>query len=181
MNSSNDNPPPFLPLEETNNNDDENADGKSKRRKSNIKSIPNQTDKLKKFLGIFMAILVLVLLYDSIVTPPEQRFIKPDASERFLRWVQHHPSQGIVAFMVVIAAAVVLLLPIGTPLTIGCGFVYKTAYGWRMGVFIATVVSISGSALGAVTCFLLGRYLFRDHVKAWIRNYPLFVAIDIGK
>ena len=187
-----DNPPPFLPLEESNNTshstndsqslmmDESVGDGKRKRKSNNPSKNANQSDKIKKGIGIFMALLVLFLLYDAIVTPPEKRFLKPDASDRFLRWVQHHPLQGIAAFIIVFAVAVVLLLPVGTPLTIGCGFVYKGAYGWKLGVVIATVVSIAGSAAGAVTCFLLGRYLLRDHVKTWIRKYPLFVAIDIG-
>ncbi|KAL3904946.1 MAG: hypothetical protein SGARI_004686 [Bacillariaceae sp.] len=39
---------------------------------------------------------------------------------------------------------------------------------------------MAGSTLGAVTCFLLGRYLMRDTVKRWVRNYPLFDAIDVA-
>ena len=86
-----------------------------------------------------------------------------------------------IGLTTIIATAVILLVPVGTPLTIGCGFVYKSVYGWRWGVFIATLVSMAGSICGAVSCFLLGRYLMRDHVRTWIRKYPMFVAIDIGK
>ncbi|NJK53074.1 MAG: hypothetical protein HC936_10140 [Leptolyngbyaceae cyanobacterium SU_3_3] len=73
------------------------------------------------------------------------------------------------------------MIPIGTPITLGCGYIYKGLYGWKLGVLIATIVSMGGSALGAVTCFLLGRYLMRDQVRLWIKKYPLFDAIDIGK
>lgn len=181
---SNDNPPPFLPLEEANNSDGGSflEDSKLKRVKSHKKGAQSaaSADKAKKLVGLFFAFVVLFLLHDTLFTPPEKRFIKPDASDRFLRWVQVHPLRGIGAFMLVIASAVVLLLPVGTPLTIGCGFVYKTAYGWRMGFFIGIVVSMAGSAAGAVACFLLGRYLLRDHVRTWIRKYPLLVAIDIA-
>lgn len=184
MANSNDNPPPFLPLEESNDSEDVSLldDSKLKRVKSHKKGSqpPASADKAKKLVGLVFALLVLFLLHDTLFTPPEKRFIKPDASDRFLRWVQIHPLRGIGAFMLVIASAVVLLLPVGTPLTIGCGFVYKTAYGWRMGFFIATIVSMAGSATGAVACFLLGRYLLRDHVRTWIRKYPLLVAIDIA-
>ena len=76
--------------------------------------------------------------------------------------------------------SVVCMIPIGTPLTLGCGYIYKGAYGWQLGVLIATAVSMIGSALGAVICFLLGRYLMRDTVKKWIRKYPIFDAIDIA-
>lgn len=79
-----------------------------------------------------------------------------------------------------IAFAVVVMVPIGTPLTLGCGYIYKGAYGWKLGLTIATLVAMGGSALGAVICFLLGRYLMRDRVRQWIKNYPLFGAIDAG-
>jgi uncharacterized membrane protein YdjX (TVP38/TMEM64 family) len=176
MTSSNEAPPPFLPLEEANatsfiEEEDPLEKKHSKRTKTSVNNV-------KRIIGILFGCLVLFLLYDAIFRPPEKRLIKPDASDRFLRWVQLHPLRGIVAFVVVIASAVILLLPVGTPLTIGCGFVYKSAYGWKMGFVIATVVSMFGSASGAISCFLLGRYLMRDHVRQWIRKYPLFVAID---
>ncbi|CAB9498284.1 Snare associated golgi protein [Seminavis robusta] len=188
--SNHDSPPPFLPLEEVYEPEnsslllldevDNNNNLKGHKRSKREKDVDNTTDNIKRAVGILIALLVLFLLYDAIFRPPEKRFIKPDASDRFLRWVQHHPVRGIVAFMLVIAMAVVLLLPVGTPLTIGCGFVYKSAYGWKLGVFIATMVSMLGSGAGAVACFLLGRYLLRDHVRTWIVKYPLFVAIDIA-
>ena len=180
-------PPPFLPLEESNEAYREqdnllsfnyaNNKGHPKTRKAR----EEQSNNIKRAIGMTFAFLVIFLLYDAFFTPPEKRFIKPDASDRFLRWVQRYPLRGIVAFMLVFAVAVMLLLPVGTPLTIGCGFVYKGAYGWKLGVFIATMVSMLGSGAGAVACFLLGRYLLRDHVRSWIVKYPLFVAIDIGE
>lgn len=127
-----------------------------------------------------MLSLLALVIWDAVLTPPERRWIKPDFSETFLLWVQDHPIRGLLAFLVVIAVAVVFMVPIGTPLTLGCGYVYKGAYGWKLGLTIATAVSMAGSALGAVVCFLLGRYLMRDQVRTWIRKYPLFDAIDAG-
>ena len=181
------NHPPFLPLEETGVGvgvasvvpTTHQGQGSSTISTAATKS-PSDSPSIKRLLGIFFGAIMLFLLYDAMVRPPEQRFIKPDASDRFLRWVQVHPLRGMVAFVLVIASAVVLLIPVGTPLTIGCGFVYKSAYGWKLGFFVATIVSMFGSAAGAVSCFLLGRYLMRDHVRTWIRKYPLFVAIDIA-
>jgi len=46
---------------------------------------------------------------------------------------------------------------------------------------VGTVVSVLGSGIGAVMCFLLGRYLMRERVRKWIRKYPLFDAIDVGE
>jgi uncharacterized membrane protein YdjX (TVP38/TMEM64 family) len=132
----------------------------------------------KKVVSIVMLSLLALVIWDAVLTPPERRWIKPDFSETFLLWVQDHPIRGLLAFLVVIAVAVVFMVPIGTPLTLGCGYVYKGAYGWKLGLTIATAVSMAGSALGAVVCFLLGRYLMRDQVRTWIRKYPLFDAID---
>lgn len=134
----------------------------------------------KQIVGAAMALLLLGLLWDATITPPEKRFIKPDASDRFLIWVQSNPYMGLGAFLIVIAACVVLMIPAGTPLTLGCGYVYKGVYGWILGVTVATAISMLGSALGACGCFLLGRYLMRERVRKWSRNYPLFDAIDIG-
>jgi hypothetical protein len=135
----------------------------------------------KKVVSSIMFMLIAMIIWDAMFASPEHRLLKPDFADTFLIWVQAHPSKGAVGLLLLIAVAVVFMIPIGTPLTLGCGYIYKGAYGWRLGLTIATVVSMGGSALGAVTCFLLGRYLMRDQVRTWIKKYPLFVAIDVGK
>lgn len=135
----------------------------------------------KKIVSIVMLMIVLSIVYDASMRSPEDRFLKPDLAGKFLVWVEANPYWGLIAFLCVIAVCVVLLIPIGTPLTLGCGYIYKGVYGWTMGLAVATFVSMAGSALGAVLCFLLGRYLMRDRVRQWVRQYPLFDAIDMGK
>jgi len=135
----------------------------------------------KALVSASMCFVIGMVVWDSVFTPPERRMIKPESSMILLEWVQEHPVQGLLAILLVIAGCVVVMVPLGTPLTLGCGYVYKGAYGWKLGVAIATAVSMGGSALGAVLCFLLGRYLMRDTVRKWIKAYPLFVAIDVGK
>jgi hypothetical protein len=135
----------------------------------------------KKIVGMLVFGTMALLLWDALMRPPEERFLKPDAAADFLKWVEINPYWGLGAFLIVIAICVILLLPIGTPLTMGCGFIYKGVYGWYVGVAVATLVSMAGSALGAVGCFLLGRYMMRDRVRKWVRKYPLFDAIDMGK
>ena len=110
--------------------------------------------------------------------PPQDRWLTKDTSSQFLQYAQANPHSAIFAFLIVIAVCVVFMIPVGTPLTLGCGYIYKGVYGWVGGVGIATGVSMAGSALGAVLCFLLGRYLMRDRVRLWIRKYPIFDAID---
>ena len=135
----------------------------------------------KTMLSYAMFALIFVVLWDGLLTPPEKRWIQPSHTQIYIEWVEHHPIQGLFAITIVIAAAVVVLIPIGTPLTLGCGFIYTGAYGWKLGLALATLISMGGSALGAVICFLLGRYLLREQVRHWARNkYPLFDAIDVG-
>jgi uncharacterized membrane protein YdjX (TVP38/TMEM64 family) len=186
----------FLPLEEHNN--------KSSRRKGNRRS---QTDDgideldsasllsycsckslrtkispyMKQIVSIGMLLLIVIILWDATWRPAQDRWIQPQNTiGTMLPWVQEHPLQGMVCLILVIAAAVVVMVPVGTPLTLGCGYIYKGAYGWKLGLSIATFVAIGGSALGAVTCFLLGRYLMRDQVRSWTKSYPLFGAIDVA-
>jgi hypothetical protein len=135
----------------------------------------------KKIIMGTMASIFGMIVFDGFFRAPEDRILKPDFSDKFLLWVQSHPSLGLGAISLVIAGAVVSMVPIGTPLTFGCGYIYRGVYGWRLGLFVATVVSMAGSCLGAVICFLLGRYLMRDTVRKWVRKYPLFDAIDVGK
>lgn len=150
---------------------------------------PNVVDAAAVFLAkldaktvISSSIFTLLFFFvcDSLVSAPEHRLIPPNFSSKFLAWVQAHPASGLIWIVLFISAAVVCMIPIGTPLTLGCGYIYKGAYGWRIGVLLATGVSMLGSALGAVACFLLGRYLMRDTVRKWIRKYPLFDAIDVA-
>jgi uncharacterized membrane protein YdjX (TVP38/TMEM64 family) len=128
--------------------------------------------KKKIIMVIFGCVLALVIF--------ESSFVQADFIDTFLEWVEKNPVLGLGAILVVIAGAVVTLLPIGTPLTIACGYIYRGVYGWRAGLFISTLASMAGSTLGAVASFLLGRYFMRDTVKLWVRNYPLFDAIDVA-
>jgi hypothetical protein len=135
----------------------------------------------KQIVVSLLLLCIAMLIGDAMFAKPENRLLKPDFADTFLMWVQSNPSKGAFWLVVVIAFALVFMLPLGTPLALGCGYIYKRAYGWEWGLTIATSVSMVGSGVGAAICFLLGRYLMRDQVRTWIRNYPLFVAIDIGK
>lgn len=141
--------------------------------------VSNSTGK-RIVLGLF-SLLFVIVLYEVFFVEPEDRLLAPDFADKFLLWVQSNPGLGLFAIAFVIAGAVVTLIPIGTPLTIGCGYIYRGVYGWRVGLLVATVISMVGSCLGAVVCFLLGRYLMRSTVKQWARKYPLFDAIDTGE
>ena len=172
--------PPFLPLEATTDVPPHPAVLFLQNAEKSFKKFGKSCNG-KKAVSTIMFVLIGLVIWDAVFTDPENRLLKPDFADTFLRWVQANPTKGIFAFLIVIASAVVVMIPIGTPLTLGCGYIYKAAYGWTWGLALATAVSMGGSALGAVACFLLGRYLMRDQVRLWIRKYPLFDAIDVGK
>jgi uncharacterized membrane protein YdjX (TVP38/TMEM64 family) len=131
----------------------------------------------KKVVSALYALVALYLVLDFALKPPEKRLLQQRHIKAFLIWVQTHPIKGLVAYVVVYAFMVVLLLP-GTPLTIGSGYIYKMAYGWGAGVAIGSIFSTAGSLLGSVLCFCLGRYLMKDTVRQWVRKSTFFSAID---
>lgn len=196
--------PPFLPLEETmrsrsgtevsledtageefHDQQSSMSSNKGKGTSSHLAGISGMLRiphiNIKKIILAFIVLMFTTIIWESFFVEPDNRLVQPDFSDRFLTWVQSNPGWGLGAILVVIAAAVVSMVPIGTPLTLGCGFIYRGVYGWKLGLFVSTLVSMAGSTLGAVICFLLGRYLMRDTVRRWVRNYPLFDAIDVGK
>lgn len=158
------------------------GDGKSGPIKQNRTLVEQLCSNLnaKKVISSTIFSFLFFLVLDSLTRPPEQRLMRPDFSQKFLEWVQGHPAQGLIWILIFMSVSVVFMVPIGTPLTLGCGYIYKGAYGWIWGVGIATIVSMLGSAVGAIACFLLGRYLMRETVRKWIRKYPLFDAIDVA-
>ena len=192
-----DSAPPFLPLEmqtggrvkrtdSIHSYDDDNDDENLTREEESTSfscQIPSWTSNLngKKILLLIFAVFFCAIVWESFFLDPHERLIPPDFSDKFLVWVQSHPGSGLWAITIVIAGGVVTMVPVGTPLTLGCGYIYRGVYGWKLGIFVATVVSMSGSCLGAVICFLIGRYLMRETVQRWVRKYPLFDAIDVGK
>ena len=134
---------------------------------------------IKPIIITITSLLALYLIYDTIHSPPDKRLLGTHAIHDFLLWVKEHPGTGAAAFIFVYGLCVIFLLP-GTPLTLGGGYIYKLAYGWVGGVFMATFTSMAGSLFGSCSCFILGRYIMRNQVRKWGRKYPLFDAIDIA-
>jgi len=112
---------------------------------------------------------MLVVLFLAMKFLPVQQWLK-----NFNAWVTHMGVAGMLIFIVVYAAATVLLAP-GSILTIGAGF----AFGLWKG-FLAVS---AGSTLGAALAFLLARFIARDRVEAIAKRNDKFRRIDkaIGK
>lgn len=79
-----------------------------------------------------------------------------------LRWIESQGVLSIVWFVLIMAAAVVLLLP-GVLFTTGAGFVF--------GVLEGTAYVVIGTTLGACLAFLISRYCTGERLRKWIRSH----------
>jgi len=127
-----------------------------------------QNPLVQKLVSLIVSIVVLLLM---------KRLMKPSLLHEFLIWMENHPIKGLVAYLIIYPLHMVLILP-GTPLCMGAGFVFKVQYGWFVGVSFCSIVTLFGSLLGSLLCFLLGRYCFRKSVRRWSKRYPIFDPID---
>ena len=106
-------------------------------------------------MGIVAAVLFVALLLGLLVRSGGHEHILD-----LLRWVEMQGLWAPLFFVLIMAAAVVLVLP-GLPLTAGAGFVF--------GVVAGSVYVVLGTTLGAVISFVIARYFF----GARARNYML--------
>ena len=85
-----------------------------------------------------------------------------DTQERvlhLLKWVDTQGVLALVLFTLIMAVAVVLVLP-GVMLTTGAGFVF--------GVVEGSIGVVVGTTLGAALAFLLARYLFGARAREYV-------------
>lgn len=85
-----------------------------------------------------------------------------------LRWIDGQGVLSVVWFVLIMAGAVVLLLP-GVLLTTGAGFVF--------GVLEGTAYVVLGTTIGACLAFLLSRYCAGERLRAWIRRHARFYSV----
>jgi uncharacterized membrane protein YdjX (TVP38/TMEM64 family) len=137
----------------------------------------------KTIVAIASILILLTILCDlfTTATPSPKKRLLVTITQKFFEWMQHHPYSGFFAFLIVNASSVVFIVPAGIPLMLGSGCVYKEVYGWNVGIIVAAVSFVFGSSLGAVACFVLGRFFMREYARKWTRKYPLLEAIDIGE
>lgn len=76
-----------------------------------------------------------------------------------LAWIEAQGAWAALLFVLVMAAAVVLLLP-GLLFTLGAGFVFGLVEG--------TVLVVAGTTLGAALAFLMARHLFGERARAFV-------------
>jgi uncharacterized membrane protein YdjX (TVP38/TMEM64 family) len=88
---------------------------------------------------------------------------------RFLKWLDTQGVLALVLFTLIMAMAVVLLLP-GLMLTTGAGFVF--------GVVEGSICVVLGTTLGAALAFLLARYLFGTRAKEYVKAHTKWDLIS---
>lgn len=96
-------------------------------------------------------------------------FNPQDLLRSALQWVESLGIIGGIAFIAIYIIATVAFLP-GSILTLGAGVVF--------GVQLGTVYVFIGATLGAITAFLVGRYLARGWISKKIEDNSKFAAID---
>jgi uncharacterized membrane protein YdjX (TVP38/TMEM64 family) len=100
------------------------------------------------FVTLILAVLVYFNVHEQVVA--------------LLEWFQVHGAWASVLFILVMALAVVLLMP-GAFLTMGAGFVF--------GVVEGTVYVVVGTTLGATISFLISRYLFGERASRYVVSH----------
>ncbi|WKD51422.1 TVP38/TMEM64 family protein [Microbulbifer spongiae] len=79
-----------------------------------------------------------------------------------LQWLNDRGWQTSLLFILIVAAAVILLLP-GVIFTMGAGFVFGVPKG--------SLLVIAGTVLGATIAFLSARYLFGERPSRWVMSH----------
>jgi len=100
------------------------------------------------FVAILLALLVHFGAHEKVVG--------------LLEWFEAQGRWVPLLFILIMAAVVVLLLP-GIFFTTGAGFVF--------GVVEGSLYVVTGTTLGAVAAFLIARYLFGQHARAFILSH----------
>jgi len=139
--------------------------------------VPTVKSQLLRFLRIPIVSKVISFMISIPILFLLKKLVRPSVLQNFLIWMEDHPIRGLVAYMIVYPLHMVVLLP-STPLVMGAGFVFKVQYGWVGGVSFCSFVTLFGSLMGSIVCFLLARYCIRARVRKWSKRYPMFDPID---
>jgi uncharacterized membrane protein YdjX (TVP38/TMEM64 family) len=120
-----------------------------------------QNSLVQKFASIPLTIGIF-LLFKKI-------FLNKKSMESFFLWMEQHPIKGLIVYLLIYPLHMLLFLP-GTPLVMGAGYIFKVKFGWLVGVSLCSIISLGGSLMGSVMCFLVGRYCLRGTVRRWSKK-----------
>jgi uncharacterized membrane protein YdjX (TVP38/TMEM64 family) len=86
-----------------------------------------------------------------------------------LAWIRNlSPIYSSLAFASVQALLTVLFLP---------GALFVLMAGFTLGLWLGTLVAWTGSVLGAIGAFLVGRQLIAERVRRWAVDSPFFTSV----
>lgn len=108
---------------------------------------------------LFVSVIVGVLMY----------FDAHEQLAHLLRWVEAQGAWAAALFVLIMAAAVVFLLP-GIFFTTGAGFVF--------GVVEGSIYVVAGTTLGAAAAFLIARHLFGKRAARFIQSRSRLRAVN---
>jgi uncharacterized membrane protein YdjX (TVP38/TMEM64 family) len=108
----------------------------------------------KPLLSIIFGILLVAVALLALL-----HFVTEEEINLLLDWLQDQGHWAVLWFILIMAVAVVLLLP-GFPLTTGAGFLFGVGKG--------TFAVVLGTTLGALAAMLLARYLFGQRLQRWL-------------
>ena len=131
-----------------------------------------QNPMVQKFMSIPITICIF-LLFKKVL-------LHHKSLEYFFVWMEEHPNKGMAAYLIIYPFHMLFFLP-GTPLVMGAGYIFTIRFGWLLGVSLCSIITLFGSLIGSIMCFLVGRYCMRSAVRRWSKKYPLFDPIDAGK
>ena len=106
-------------------------------------------------------IILISTLTVAAVLALLHHFELDDRILELIQWLESQGWQASLWFIVIIAAAIVFLLP-GVIFTMGAGFVF--------GVVKGTIYVVVGTVVGATIAFLISRYLFGKRASNWLMS-----------
>lgn len=112
-----------------------------------------------------LAALFAGLVYAIYAFPVADRVVA------LMGWVQAHPVEGALVYLLCTVAGSVLFVPGSTWMLLG-GYIFGFAAGTPLALLAVTV--------GAQAAFLAGRVLARDWVAAKVANHSRLAAIEAG-
>jgi len=121
-----------------------------------------------KLLKPVLILLIVALLGYAIVQSGLYDLLKDqDALEEFIA------SKGVFGYVVFVLLFIVAsIINLATPFTIVAGIVF--------GPYLGSLLALIGATLGAVVCFLMSRYLFRNAIVNKFGDSSVFKKIDEG-
>lgn len=117
----------------------------------------------------FAAIIVASALLVGVIVASLHYFGLDEEARKLLSWLESKGPIAMVAFVMIMVAVVLLLLP-GVFFTIAAGFVY--------GVLPGTLLVVTGTTIGASIAFLVARHFAGPRAAAYILKNPRIHLLD---